>query len=216
MDKNNMIIGFDDPILITGSNGFMGYRVVETLRSCGFRNLRCVVRSLRNLTRLDAILASAQKVRAEVMQGNLLSREDCEKATKDVTVIFHLAAGIEKTFPGSFMNSVVTTRNLLDAALRYGNLQRFVNISSFAIYSNWNIASGGLLDETCELENRPVERAEAYTFAKLKQDQLLLEYAQKHGVPYVILRLGAGYCPGAPPLTDRERIDTHWVFFHIR
>jgi nucleoside-diphosphate-sugar epimerase len=215
MDKNNMIIGFDDPILITGSNGFIGSRVVETLLRSGFSNLRCLVRSSSNLTRLDAILATAQDVRAEVMQGNLLSREDCEKATKDVTVIFHLAAGIEKTFPGSFMNSVVTTRNLLDAVLRYGNLQRFVNISSFAIYSNWNIASGGLLDETCELENRPVERAEAYTFAKLKQDQLLLEYAQKHGVPYVILRLGAVYGPGARQITARVGIDTFGIFFHL-
>ncbi len=210
-----MIIGLDDPILITGSNGFIGSKVVESLLRSGFTNLRCLVRPSSNLARLDAILATAQNARAEIVQGNLLSREDCAKMAKDVAVIFHLAAGIEKTFPGSFMNSVVTTRNLLDAALRFGNLQRFVNISSFAIYSNWNIAGGGLLDETCELETRPVERAEAYTFAKLKQDQLVLDYAEKYGVPYVILRPGAVYGPGAHQLTARVGIDTFGIFFHL-
>jgi nucleoside-diphosphate-sugar epimerase len=215
MNKNDMIIGLDDPILITGSNGFIGSKVVESLLRSGFTNLRCLVRPSSSLARLDAILATAPNAPAEIVQGNLLSREDCAKMAKDVAVIFHLAAGIEKTFPGSFMNSVVTTRNLLDAALKCGNLQRFVNISSFAIYSNWNIAGGGLLDETCELETRAVERAEAYTFAKLKQDQLVLEYAEKYGVPYVILRPGAVYGPGAHQLTARVGIDTFGVFFHL-
>ena len=56
----------------------------------------------------------------EIIKGNLLSREDCERAVGDVRVIYHLAAGIEKSFAGSFMNSVLTTRNLLDAVLQRG------------------------------------------------------------------------------------------------
>jgi nucleoside-diphosphate-sugar epimerase len=215
MHNNNTIIGFDDLILITGSSGFIGSRVVERLLRSGFTNLRCLVRPSSDLALLHAILANFQDARVEVIEGNLLSRDDCTKMARNVTVIFHLAAGIEKTFPGSFMNSVVTTRNLLDAAMEFGNLQRFVNISSFAIYSNWNIAGGGLLDETCELESRPVERAEAYTFAKLKQDQLVLEYGKKYGVPYVILRPGAVYGPGARHITARVGIDTFGIFFHL-
>jgi nucleoside-diphosphate-sugar epimerase len=215
MHENNLIIGPDDPILLTGSNGFIGSRVVAALLRSGFTNLRCFVRPSSNLTGLNAILETAAEPRVEVMQGNLLSREDCAKAAKDVAVILHLAAGIEKTFPGSFMNSVVTTRNLLDAAVRFGSLKRFVNVSSFATYSNWNITGGGLLDETCELESRPVERAEAYTFAKLKQDELVLEYAQKYRIPYVILRPGAVYGPGAHQMTSRVGIDTFGVFLHL-
>jgi nucleoside-diphosphate-sugar epimerase len=210
-----MIIDCDDPILVTGSNGFIGSRVVETLLRSGYSNLRCLVRPSSNLTRLDAILRDFRNARVEVIQGNLLSREDCARAAKDVTVIFHLAAGIEKTFAGSFMNSVVTTRNLLDAVIQFGTLKRFVNISSLATYSNWNIGSGKLLDETCELESQPVERAEAYTFAKLKQDELVIEYGQKYRIPYVILRPGAVYGPGARQLTSRVGIDTFGVFLHL-
>ena len=215
MHDNNLIIGCDDPILITGSNGFIGSRVVETLLRCGFSNLRCFVRPSSNLTSLSAILTTFQKAQVEVMQGNLLAREDCEKAAKDATVIFHLAAGIEKTFPGSVMNSVVTTRNLLDAVVRFGSLRRFVNISSFAVYSNWNIRRGGLLDEMCELESRVMERAEAYAFAKLKQDELVLEYAQKYRIPYVILRPGVVYGPGKSQITSRVGINTFGIFLHL-
>src|ERR1700693_6313440 len=167
MMTDNLIIELDDPILITGSNGFIGSRVVQMLLRSGFSNLRCFVRPSSNLDRLRAILAEAPGARTEIIPGNLLSRKDCARATKDVAVIFHLAAGIEKTFPGSFMNSVVTTRNLLDAVVQFGTLKRFVNVGSFASYSTWNMRSGELLDETCELESKPVERAEAYTFAKL-------------------------------------------------
>ena len=215
MNEDNLIIRFDDKLLITGSNGFIGLRVVETLLRFGFSNLRCFVRPSSNLTRLQSILAAFPSAHVEVMEGNLTSRRDCARATKAVKVLLHLAAGIEKTFPGSFMNCVVTTRNLLDAVVQEATLRRFVNVSSFAVYSNRNIARGGLLDETCELESQPVERAEAYTFAKLKQDELVLEYAQKYGVPHVILRPGAVYGPGAKHITARVGIDTFGFFLHL-
>ncbi len=215
IEQDNLIIGSQDRILITGSNGFIGSRVVEALLQHGFTNLRCFVRPSSDVKRLKAIIASVPQAQVEVLQGNLLSREDCAKAAKDAAVILHLAAGIEKTFPGSFMNCVVATRNLLDAAILGGALKRFVNISSFAIYSNRNIRRGGLLDESCELEDKPVERAEAYSFAKLKQDQLVMEYGQKHNVPFVILRPGAVYGPGTKHLTARVGIDTFGVFLHL-
>ncbi len=215
MRDDSFIIAPDDPILITGSNGFIGSRVVDKLLRSGFTNLRCLVRSSGNVSALHAALAATPGAKAEVIQGNLLSRDDCAEAARDVVAIFHLAAGIEKTFPGCFMNCVVTTRNLLDAAVRFGKVRRFVNISSFAVYSNWNIARGGLLDETCELESRPVARAEAYAFAKLKQDQLVNEYARKYGIPSVTLRPGAVYGPGAHQLTARVGIDTFGLFLHL-
>lgn len=213
--ESGVIVGRNDPILITGSSGFIGSRVVESLLRSGFSNLRCFVRPSSNLARLDAILGAAPGAQAKVILGDLLSREDCDQAARDVAVIYHLAAGMVKTFSEAFNNSVLTTRNLLDAAMASGRLKRFVNVSSFSVYSNWNLDSRMVLDENCEIESHPMERAEAYAFAKLKQDELVIEYAKKSGIPYVILRPGAVFGPGARQLTARVGIDTFGIFLHL-
>ena len=138
-----------------------------------------------------------------MVKGNLLSREDCTAAMKDVAVIFHLAAGRGgKSFPDAFMNSVVTTRNLLEASLRHHCLRRFVNISSFAVYTNTQKPRWRLLDEICPVEKHPELRGDAYCFAKVKQDEIVTEYGKKFGIPYVIVRPGYVYGPGKASITD--------------
>lgn len=215
MKNDNFIINFDDPILITGSNGFIGTRVVESLLGYGYKNLRCFVRPSSNLARLNTITNSYDNAKIEIIRGNLLSPDDCKKATKGVSVIFHLAAGIEKSFPGCFLNSVVTTRNLLDSILQNKSFKRFLNVSSFAVYSGTNIKRGGLLDEKCDIETNSHLRFEAYTYGKIKQDELLLEYNKKHNIPYVIMRPGIVYGPGKKYILGRVGIDTFGVFLHI-
>src|SRR5690348_2001307 len=179
------IIAPDEPILITGAGGFIGPRVVEGLLNHGFRNLRCLMRPGGDSARLakyaDQIGGNA---RVEIVRGNLLSREDCLRAAQGVAVIYHLAAARgEKSFPDAFMNSVVTTRNLLDACRHHGSLKRFVTLSSFSVYSNdgsaGRAATGDLLDESCPVETNPARRGDAYTFAKTKQDELVTEYGKK-------------------------------------
>src|SRR5262249_16559463 len=112
------IIGVSDLVLVTGSTGFLGARVVPRLLNRGFRNIRCFTRRSSGLDGFDVMVGGHQTAGVDVIRGNLLSRDDCIKATKDVAVIYHLAAGTgEKSFPDAFMNSVLTTRNLLDAAV---------------------------------------------------------------------------------------------------
>jgi len=214
MIQDSYIINEHDTVLITGAGGFIGIKVVETLLEYGFRKLRCLVRSNRNLTQLQN-MGSATHADVEVYQGNLLSRDDCRNIVKDVSVIYHLAAGIDKTYPGCFLNSVVATRNLLDAAITEPNLKRFVNISSIAVYSNEHIKRGGLLDESCPLDDRLLERFEPYTYGKAKQDALLLDYAKKHDLPYVIVRPSVVFGPGKAKITDRIGSDTFGIFLHL-
>ncbi len=215
MEYGERIVGPDDPILITGSAGFVGARVVKMLLDHGFRNLRCFARPSSNVARLDTI-AGHQGARVQVINGNLLSREDCVAATKDVAVIFHLAAARgEKSFPDAYMNTVLTTRNLLDASLKHGCLRRFVSISSFSVYTNTGKSRWRLLDESCPVEQRPALRGDAYTFAKVKQDEIVQEYGEKFGVPYVIVRPGYVYGPGNEAITSRVGIDTFGIFLHL-
>ena len=106
------------------------------------------------------------------------------------------------------MNSALATRNLMDAFLELGEPKRFVNVSSFAVYSNLTLERGALLDETCPLEDAPQERFDAYGFGKLKQEELVREYGQTKRLPYVIVRPGAVFGPGKPGLSGRSR-DKH-------
>src|SRR5262245_41936282 len=93
MTDLHSMVDSGDPILITGSNGVIGSKVVETLLSYGFKNLRCFVRPSSNLATLNNIIGRSDKSSVEVIQGNLLSTEHCRRATDGAAVIFHLAAG---------------------------------------------------------------------------------------------------------------------------
>jgi nucleoside-diphosphate-sugar epimerase len=208
------LIDKDAPVLITGANGFIGTKVVAALLGQGYSNLRFFVRPSGNLNRLNQVLREYGKP-GQIVTGNLLNRDDCNRAVRDVQVIYHLAAGIEKSFAGAFMNSVLTTRNLLDAVLREGCLKRFVNVSSFAVYSAAKLKRGALLDESCEVENPAYSRESPYAYAKIKQDQLVLGYSKTHGVPAVILRPGVVYGPGNRSMNGRIGIDTFGIFLHM-
>jgi nucleoside-diphosphate-sugar epimerase len=210
------IVSLDDRILITGSNGFIGTKVIEILVEYGFANLHCFIRPSSHLGRLQKVLGKFDAGRnVELVTGDLLSREDCERAAKSVSIIYHLAAGMEKSFAGAFMNSALATRNLIDAFLEVGKPKRFVNVSSFAVYSNLNLDRGSLLDEMCPTENSAQERFDAYGFGKLKQEELVREYGARSGLPYVIVRPGYVFGPGKKELSGRVGINTFGFFFHL-
>ena len=211
------VVRRDDLILVTGATGFIGSRLVENLLERGFHNLRCFARASSEVARVKALSARRRNgARVEVVTGNLLSREDCAAATEGAALIFHLAAARgEKSFPDAFLNSVVTTRNLLEACRRRQCLRRFVNVSSFAVYANTQKPRRRLLDESCPVEKHPELRGDAYCFAKVKQDEIVTEYGKRFGIPYVIVRPGYVYGPGNEGITGRVGIGTFGVFLHL-
>lgn len=216
MERHPFIVGPEDRILVTGAAGFIGNRLVRQLLAYGCRNVRCLVRPSANPARVQSLRHSSGGAELEFVQGNLLNRDDCAAACRNVAVVFHLAAGRgEKSYSDAFLNSVVTTRNLLEASAQSGCIQRFVNVSSFAVYSNRGKRRGRLLDESCPLEEHPEARGEAYCFAKVKQDELVTEYGNRLRIPYVIVRPGFVYGPGNEPISGRVGVDTFGVFLHL-
>lgn len=214
VEHKRFILGQDDVILVTGAAGFIGTRVVHSLLNLGFRRIRCFVRPSKRVAQLKAL--DNDRSRVEIFEGNLLAVDDCVAATRDAMVVIHLAAGRgEKSFPDAFMNSVVTTRNLLDACLHHRQNLRFVNVSTFAVYTNADKRPGNLLDEGCNVEQHPEIRGEAYCFAKTKQEELVTAYGKQHGISYVHIRPGAVYGPGNTGITGRVGVGTFGVFLHL-
>ncbi len=210
------IISLDDLILVTGANGFIGRKVVETLLAYGFQNIRCLVRSRFGAAALNALAERYDHAHLDVVVGNLLSTTDCDKAAKGAMVVIHLAAGRgEKSVPQAYMDTVVATRNLLDSLKTSADLRRLVNISSLSVYSNVALKSGSVLDECCQVDTRPELRGDAYTFSKVGQEEVVNEYAEKFAINCVTLRPGVVFGPGNRGIHGRVGIGTFGIFLHL-
>jgi len=215
LSTSEAIAGPNEAIVVTGAAGFIGRRVVDSLLRRGFTDLRCFVRPSTNLGPLRDVLRVHGVSESRVVVGSLLSAGDCLAATKGVSLVFHLAAGRGKSYPSCFANSVLTTRNLLEACLKHSTIKRFVNVSSFAVYSNLTVKRGEVFDESCPLEDDLRQRSEAYIFAKLKQDELVQEYHRKHGIPYSIVRPSNVFGPGKTAIPAAVGLGTFGVFLHL-
>jgi nucleoside-diphosphate-sugar epimerase len=202
-------------VLVTGAAGFVGSRVVAALLNRGFERVRCGVRRSSDLGLLQAGIPREQANRCQIIEANLLSREECRHLTADVELVYHLVAGRGKSFPGCFQGSVITTRNLLDSLVEHQRLKRFVNVSSFAVYSRFHSKRGEVWDEACPLENNLDERYDAYVYGKLKQDELLQQYQKRFGLPVTIVRPGIVFGPGKKAIPGFVGIDTFGVFMHL-
>src|SRR5262245_34032476 len=89
-----------DPILITGGSGTLGRHVVRRLIAAG--------REIRVLTRQSGYSNRG----ATVVTGDLLTGAGIDTAVRGVTTIIHCA--------GNGKDDDVATRNLVDAAARFG------------------------------------------------------------------------------------------------
>lgn len=201
-------------MLVTGANGYLGAIVVRRLLQAGHQRVRCLVRSLP-AQRLASATQCIPGVGPEVMAGNLLSSADCRRAVEGVSVIYHLAAGVEKSYAGCVLNSAVATRNLLDAAARQATLRRIVNVSSIAVYGNHGLPRGAVIDERCPVDDRLLERHEPYTYAKAMQDGVVQDYSSRLGLPCVTVRPGVVFGPGKVKISDRVGTATFGVFLHL-
>jgi len=211
------IIAPDDPVLITGAAGFIGPHVVRLLLRRGLRHLRCFVRPSAETARLDDLIRQHRDAaQIELFVGDLQSPADCRAAAQNIAVVYHLAAARgEKSYAEAFRNSVVTTRNLLEALLHHGTVRRVVNVSSLSVYANTTRLPGSVLDETCPVEPHPELRGDAYTFAKVRQDQLLRGYGARYGLPYVLLRPGFVYGVGNEAIPGRVGLSLMGLFLHL-
>jgi nucleoside-diphosphate-sugar epimerase len=200
-------------ILITGAGGFLGARIVNSLLRAGQFDLRCQVREGRGVEKLRAVAAQAGDRALEIVACNLLSKHDTMELLEGVELVIHAAAGTRGTPADMMLNTVVATRNLLDAAVA-AKVRRVAVVSSFAVYQTECLANGALLDETSPVEEVGIGKG-PYALSKVRQEQLVLDYAKKFELDHVFVRPGVIYGDGGSAMSSRVGIRALGWFFSL-
>lgn len=205
-------------VLITGAAGFLGVHVVRRLIAHGYTDIRCLLRDTSKADRLLQIARTHPEVRIELCCGNLRSKYECARAVSGVSLIFHLAAGLRGAAAELFADSVIATRNLLQAIQENSGLidriPRVVLISSFGVYGVAQLRRGAQIDEDSPVEIQPHLR-DPYSHSKLRQEQLAWELQHNSSFELVVLRPGVIYGPGGGALSTRVGLQVGPLFFHL-
>jgi nucleoside-diphosphate-sugar epimerase len=188
-------------LLVTGAAGFLGMAVVERLLAHGYTDIRCNLRRSADIRKFEALARQYARAGLEYCVGNLKYRDDAARAVDGAQMIFHLAAGKKGAAADLFMDSVVGSRNLLDAVGDYKPMH-IVMVSSFSVYGAATLSRGAEINEQTPLETHP-EWRDPYSHAKLRQEELFWTYQRKNGFELVVLRPGVIYGPGSGHFSDR-------------
>lgn len=169
-------------ILVTGADGFIGSHLTEMLVKRGHQVRALVMyNSFNSWGWLDDSVYSDQ---IEVVAGDVRDPFFCQQLTKDIDVIFHLAALIAIPFsytaPQSYIETNVNgTLNLCQAALS-NNVKRFVLTSTSEVYGTARYVP---IDE-----KHPLQPQSPYSASKIAGDMLALSFFNSFNLPLVIAR----------------------------
>ena len=178
-----MDLGADDRILVTGATGMVGSHVAVRARELGHQT-RVIVRN-----REAAQWLSDQGI--DVVVGDLTDAESLSKALADVTVVVHCAAKVGDWGPVEDYRDVNVRglETLIDAACATGLLKRFVHMSSLGVYE--------ARDHHGTDETEPPSRVgiDGYTLTKVESEDLAMGRSDPETFPLVVLRPGFVYGP---------------------
>jgi nucleoside-diphosphate-sugar epimerase len=164
-------------VLITGGAGFLGARLARQL----LRNGQLGTQAIGELVVADLAAPPAELVadgRVRALTGSLIDQCAAVGAS-GFDVVFHLAAAVsaecEADFDLGMRSNLDTTRALLDALRRAGNVPRFIFASSLAVFG----ADPGLpMPRVVCADTLPTPQS-SYGIQKFICEQLVADYTRK-------------------------------------
>lgn len=204
-----------DNVLVTGSNGFLGASLMRSLIERQTKGLVAFVRNGSNLRRLEALLEQ-HPGSFSIKTGSLNSIDDARAAIEGVSTIYHLAAALSGAPADMYLNTIVTSKNLLEAvvAVPAASRPKIVLVSSFGVYGVAGLPHGTTIQEDSPLEPQP-ELRDPYSQTKLRQEQLFWEYQKRANLPLVVLRPGVIFGPGSGAFSSRVGLQLPGLFLFL-
>ena len=179
----------DKKILITGADGFIGSHLTEMLVSKGL-NVRALVQ-YNSLNEWGWLENCKERSKLEVLSGDIRDPHYCINATKDVDIIFHLAALIAIPFsyvaPDSYIDTNVKgTLNICQAALE-NNVQRVIHTSTSEVYGSAKYVPIN--------EDHPLQPQSPYSASKIAADAIAMSFYNSFDLPLTTVRPFNTYGP---------------------
>ncbi|HBP5362963.1 MULTISPECIES: NAD-dependent 4,6-dehydratase LegB [Pseudomonas aeruginosa group] len=176
-------------VLVTGADGFIGSHLTELLVGEGYEVKALSQYNSFNYWGWLEDVACLKKI--EVLNGDVRDPHYCKKITKDVDVVFHLAALIAIPYsyvaPDSYLETNVKgVINICQAALENG-VQRVIHTSTSEVYGTAQYVP---IDE-----KHPLQPQSPYSASKIAADAMAMSFFNAFDLPVTIARPFNTYGP---------------------
>jgi NAD dependent epimerase/dehydratase len=175
--------------LITGADGFIGSHLTELLVKEGYKvKALAQYNSFNSWGWLDEVDCRKD---IEVLSGDVRDPHYCKHITKDVDIVFHLAALIAIPYsyvaPDSYVDTNVKgTLNICQAALENG-VKRVIHTSTSEVYGTAQYVP---IDEM-----HPLQAQSPYSASKIGADAMAMSFFNAFDLPVTIARPFNTYGP---------------------
>ena len=176
-------------VLVTGADGFIGSHLVEQVVAAGAK-VRALSQynSFNNWGWLEEISCLKE---VEVVTGDIRDAHLCDELTRNIDVVFHLAALIPIPYsyraPGSFVDTNVKGTLYMCQAAQANGVKRFIQTSTSEVYGSARYVP---IDE-----QHPLQPQSPYSATKIGSDSIALSFYSAFNFPLVVARPFNTYGP---------------------
>ena len=176
-------------VLVTGADGFIGSHLTELLVLSGYKvKALSQYNSFNSWGWLEGINCKDQ---IEILAGDIRDSDYCKYISKDVDIIFHLAALIAIPYsyvaPNSYLDTNIKgTLNICQAARENGNI-RIIHTSTSEVYGTAQYVP---IDE-----KHPMQPQSPYSASKIAADAMAMSFHNAFDLPVTIARPFNTYGP---------------------
>lgn len=176
-------------VLVTGADGFIGSHLTEYLLNKGYKvRALAYYNSFNNWGWLDSF---PKNPNLEIITGDVRDPHFCKEITRDIDIIFHLAALIAIPYsyvaPDTYVDTNVKgTLNICQAAKENG-VNRVLITSTSEVYGTAQYVP---IDE-----KHPKQPQSPYSASKIGADAMALSFYNAFNLPVIIVRPFNTYGP---------------------